>query len=73
MADKVYPKGLNIFPPREGAPDFVRGTISIEPKQLIAFLKENQQYMNEKGYFRINLLNGDKGLYAVLDTWKPKA
>lgn len=71
MADKLYPKGLNIFPPRDGAPDFVRGTISIEPKQFLAFLKENQQYMSEKGYFRFNLLEGNKGLYTVLDTYKP--
>lgn len=73
MADTIYPKGLNIFPPRTGAPDFVRGIISIEPKQLIAFLQENKQYMNDKGYFRFNLLKGDKGLYCTLDTWKPNS
>lgn len=72
MADKIYPKGLNIFPPREGAPAFVKAQISIEPKAFVAFLQENKQYLNEKGYFRFNLLSGDKGLYMTLDTWKPK-
>lgn len=70
MSDKIYPRGLNIFPPQEGAPHFVRGAISIEPKQLIAFLQENKQYMNEKGYFRLNLLEGNKGLYLILNTYR---
>lgn len=70
MADKIYPRGFNIFPPRAGAPDFVRGTISIEPKQLIAFLQENKQYMSDKGYFKFDLLEGNKGLYCTLNQYK---
>lgn len=70
MDEKIYPKGFNIFPPREGAPAFVKGKISIEPHAFVAFLKEHGQYLNDKGYFSFDLLQGDKGLYCRLDTYK---
>jgi hypothetical protein len=73
MADVIYPKGFNIFPPREGAPDFVKGKISIEPKQFVEFLKEHAEYRNAKGYYSFDLLEGNSGLYVKLDTYKAQA
>lgn len=67
---KVYPKGLFINEPNEGAPDFVKGRISIKVVDLVAFLNENK---NEAGYVNLDLLQGDKGLYSTLNDWKPSS
>ena len=61
---------MNVFPPHEKSPDFVKGKVSVHPQEFIAFLKEHAEYVNEKGYFSFNLLDGSKGLYLVLDTYK---
>lgn len=73
MSDKVYPKGVRVFNPRQGAPVFVKGSIVITPNELYKFLKENEhlmtEYKNEK-QIKLNLLEGDNGLYLVVDTYK---
>ena len=67
--EKIYPKGLFINAPREGAPDFVLGSLAIT-KDFITFLKDNQQYFNDKGYLRLNMLNGNENKpYVTVDTW----
>ena len=74
MSDKIYPKGLRTFPPREGAPDFVKGTLIVTPRELIDFCKENEALLTDyKGakQLRCNMLQGDKGLYFQVDTWRP--
>ena len=74
MSEKVYPKGLRTFAPREGAPDFVLGTLIITPRDLIEFIKERPDLLTEyngQKQLRCNMLNGDKGLYLQVDTWKP--
>ena len=67
---KVYPKGLFINEPNEGAPDFVKGRMSIKVVDLVTFLNENK---NEAGYVNLDLLQGDKGMYSVLNDWKPSS
>ena len=74
MSEKVYPKGLRTFPPREGAPDFVKGTLIITPRDLVEFIKERPGLLTEYNgakQLKCNILEGDKGLYFVVDTWKP--
>lgn len=68
MSETIYPKGLFYNDPKEGAPDFVKGRISIKTEDFTAFLKE---HTNEKGYVNLQVLAGDKGTYLKLDTWKP--
>lgn len=73
--EKIYPKGLMVFKPHEKAPDFVKGTLMITPNELIKFCKENINLMTEyKGnkQLKCQILEGDKGLYFVVDTWKPE-
>jgi hypothetical protein len=74
MADKPFVDGIRYWPPKEGRPDFVVGSVSIEPKRLLEFFKANSQYM-KKGYFNIEILrrkDGD-GWSFVLDTYqKPR-
>ena len=70
MADKIYADGLYGKQPRQGAPDFVVGSISVKLETFIPFLHAN---VNEKGYVNIQLLKGKEDkLNCLLDTWKPK-
>ena len=73
--EKIYVKGLTVFKPHEKAPDFVKGTMMITPRELIDFCKEHQDKMTEykdKKQLKCQILEGEHGLYFVLDTWKPE-
>lgn len=67
--ESVLAEGLYFELPKEGAPDFVKGRLSIDVNKFQQFLQANK---NNGGYVNINL-KVSKGLkgYAVLDTWKP--
>lgn len=64
---KIYPKGIFINKPREGAPDFVRGSISIKSVEALEFIKE---HTNPSGYVNLDILKGEKGSYLVLNDYK---
>jgi hypothetical protein len=71
MADKVYANGIWGNPPRDGAVDFVIGSLSIIPERFIEWLQ--QQTPNDKGYVRLDVLkrkSGD-GWSFPLNDWKP--
>ena len=70
---KEYANGIWGGGPREGAPDFVRGSLSIMPERFIEWLQ--RQTPNEKGYVRLDILtrkSGD-GWSFPLNTYKPSA
>lgn len=71
MSEKIYPKGINFFNKRDNAPEFVKGSIVITPKQLIDWMTENKQLMkdSEKYGKQFVFQVTDKGL--SVDTWKP--
>jgi hypothetical protein len=56
--------------PREGAPAFVKGRMSIQVEKAVEFLRENA---NEKGYINADLLasKDNTKLYFKLNTFKP--
>ena len=61
-------EGLWVDAPREGAPGFVKGKISINAK-FIDWYNANK---NEKGYVNIDLLESKEGKwYSKLNDWKP--
>lgn len=63
-------EGIYFDLPREGAPDFVKGKVSINLKQAGKFLKDN---MNEKGYINLDLLVSKGGKpYVKLNEWQPE-
>ena len=75
MSDTIYIEGIRIFPPREGAPEFVKGNVIVTPNELIKFLKEQEEHASEyngEKQFRMQLLEGRSGLYLSLDTFKPQ-
>jgi len=69
---KTYPKGLYMDKPREGAPSFVKGKLSIKYDEFVAWLGTQKEFVNEKGYMKFDLLKSDKDgkLYFTLDTYK---
>lgn len=71
MADKTLAKGFYFDRPREGAPDFVKGRMSVKVEDAIAFLNEHK---NEAGYVNYDLLQSKDGtkLYFTLNDWKPE-
>lgn len=73
--EKIFAEGLFFNPPREGAPDFVKGQLSIEPKKFVEFLRAQVKHINEKGYIKLDILQSRDGLkyYAAVNTWKPEA
>ena len=62
MADAEWMDGLRIYPPKEKAPDFVKGDIVINPEQAIAWLKK------QNGTVRLELKTkkSDGSLYATV-------
>jgi len=72
--EKVFPKGMMAFKPNEKAPDFVKASVMVTPNELISWLKENSDYLTDyKGnkQLKLQLLENDKGLYFVVDTYQP--
>ena len=77
MADKTFPKGIRIFAPRDGAPDFVMGGMVITLNELVQFCKDNPNLLTEyKGekQLKCQLLESKEGKpYAVVDEYKGKS
>ncbi len=72
--EKIYPKGIITFPKNDKAPDFVLGSMVITPNDFFAWLKENEKLLveyNGKKQMKFQILNGNKGLYFVVDTFVP--
>lgn len=68
MENKLV-EGLFVNNPRENAPDFVKGGLSINVGKFVDYLHQNA---NARGYVNIDLLVSKDGkLYAKLNDWKP--
>jgi hypothetical protein len=69
MSDAKFLNGIIVKAPRDGAPDFIKGSISIKRQELIESLNQ------ETGDW-INLdikVSREGKWYAQVNTWKPKA
>ncbi len=70
MADteKKFAQGFIFKRPRAGAPDFVKGSMSIKVMEAIEFLKTA-----ESEWMNLDLLQSKDGqkLYFVVNDWKP--
>ena len=74
--EKIYVKGLMVFVPHENAPDFVKGTLVITLEELTSFFNQQAKYHTEyngKKQLRCQILEGEKGLYFTVDTYKKLA
>lgn len=67
--EKIFIDGMRAEAPRQGAPSFVKGRISVRVDEFIAFAKLHQ---TESGWLNIDVKESQKGpWYAELNTWKP--
>jgi|TARA_R100000049_G_C1949000_1_gene95526 hypothetical protein len=65
---KTFADGMIFKNPRENAPEFVKGAISIKVEEFKAFLDKH----NNNGWVNLDLLKSQKGpLYFALNDWKP--
>ena len=75
MADKIFPEGIRVFSPRQGAPDFVKGSIVITPNDLITWLKTKADLLSEyegKKQLKLDLLTSKEGkLYLAVNNYQP--
>ena len=69
MADDIiFIDGLKFEKPKEGAPEFIKGKLSIHAERLTKFIAEHK---NENGYLNIDLKKSKEGnLYLTLNTYK---
>lgn len=66
----IFPKGINFYKAKEGVPEWVKGQIVINMKELLAFVSEQ----NLENMVRIDMKKSKEGkLYLQLSTWKPTA
>lgn len=71
MADNDLANGVYFNLPHERAPEFVLGSLSIQPERFIEWLQAQQT--NAKGYVRLSIkrARGTGKPYLALDTWEP--
>lgn len=65
----VFADGIMFTKKRDGAPDFVRGGVSVRVEQFYTWAK---QHANQNGFVNLDLLKSkEKGtLYFKLNDWK---
>jgi hypothetical protein len=67
--EKIFADGFIWKKPRENAPDFVLGSISIKGDEAVAFINK---YV-EKGWLNLDVKKSKSGkIYMELNTWKPQ-
>jgi len=69
MKDKIFGEGIYFNRPREGAPEFIKGQISLKVADLGIFMAKHEK----NGYVNLDLKESKKGvLYLELNTWEKK-
>ena len=65
-----FVNGLFVKPPREGAPDFVKGSVSINRADLGNWLRNKQ---TDDGWINIDVKVSKAGKwYCSVNNWKPQ-
>ena len=68
MSDKEFVDGLIVKPPRDRAPDFVKGSISIKRKDLGNWLRGK-----DDDWINVDIKESKGGKwYAEVNDWKPE-
>jgi len=67
--ENIFADGLSFKKPRENAPDFIKGCLSVKVDQFTAFINKYQK----NGWVNIDLKKSKKGtLYLALNTYEKK-
>jgi len=68
--DKIFANGIIYKAPREGAPSFVKGSLSIKTEDFTKFIEDHTK---PTGWVNLVLKEGRSGkLYVELDQWSPQ-
>lgn len=69
----IFVSGIFFDRPREGAPEFVKGRMSINPRQFLEWAKLQAEHASDKGYLHLDLLKSRDGskFYFTVNTYKP--
>ena len=75
MAEKVFVPGFRTFAKRDGAPDFVLGTLIVTLEDFKTFVNgDGRQYLSDydgKKQLKLNITtNKDGRVNFAVDTWK---
>lgn len=66
--ETIFADGFIFKKARQGAPEFVKGAMSIKVDEAIKFLQQH----NNDGWVNLDLMKSQKGtLYLKLNNWKP--
>jgi len=67
--EKVFADGMMFKRPREGAPEFVKGSVSLKVEAIVPFLQKHAK----NGWVNLDLKTSKTGtFYFELNTWEPK-
>jgi hypothetical protein len=66
----IYVDGLFFNKPHENAPDFVIGSLAVSVERFNEWI--NNQEADDKGFVRIDILEGKERPYCKLNTYKGK-
>ncbi len=70
--EKIFPNGIYYNVPNENAPDFIKGSISVNVNVFDKWIQQNQNLINSKGYVRLDILTSRQGkLYLSVNTYQP--
>lgn len=71
--EPIFVDGAMFSKPREGAPEFIKGSLSVRPESLVPFLRKHTEHLSPKGWYTFDLKQSKNGaLYLQLNTWKPE-
>lgn len=71
--EKIYIKGFRSFAKSPNAPAFVVGSLVIDISDFKEFVNSNVEHLTEyngKKQLKVQMLEGQKGINFVLDTYK---
>lgn len=69
MSENKFVPGLMVKPPRDGAPSFIKSSVSIKLGEFISFL---EGLPNDQEWLNIDIKESRGGkLYAAINEWKP--
>ena len=74
--EMVFAQGITIFKPREGSPDYVKGTVIVSLENLIEWCENNDQYLTTHSTYgsqlKLEIKESQGGmLYFQVNTYKP--
>jgi hypothetical protein len=70
----IWPDGISFFRPKEGAPEWIKGSVSVNAAVFAEFLRNNTKHLSERGFLTLDLkISKNTGNpYFEVNTWKPK-